>query len=205
MEKNPHSGKFIVVEGLDGSGQTTQANLLKDFLEEKGHEVVLTKEPTKDSVAGRRIRKILDKKFKLGPNILQQLFTEDRAEHLENVVIPALKAGIMVISDRYCFSSFAFGVASGVELKWLIHINSDFLLPDLAFILRVSPKICVERIEKRGKRRTLFEEKEKLEKVWQTYQILPNRFRNIYIINGEKPIREVFSQVKTILKSKLDP
>ena len=204
MKRNPHPGKFIVFEGLDGSGQTTQANLLRAFLKRKGCQIVLTKEPTQDSVAGRKIRKVLDKKFKLGPSILQQLFAGDRAEHLENVVIPALKAGKMVISDRYCFSSFAFGVASGVKLKWLIHINSDFLLPDLAFILRVSPKICVERIEKRGKRRTFFEEKEKLEKVWQTYQILPNRFASAHIIDGEKPIKEVFSKVKTLLHSKLN-
>ncbi|MFH1841540.1 MAG: dTMP kinase, partial [Candidatus Nealsonbacteria bacterium] len=116
-------GKFIVFEGLDGSGQTTQANLLKDFLEEKGKEVVLTKEPTKNSEAGRRIREILDEKEKLDPIDLQRLFIQDRREHLDNLIIPSLKEGKTVISDRYFFSTIAFGASDGVDRNWLIEAN----------------------------------------------------------------------------------
>jgi len=101
MLKNTNKGKFIVFEGLDGSGQSTQAGLLKDFLLEKGYEVILTKEPTIESEAGRKIRKVLDKKLNLSPKELQELFAQDRKEHLENIIIPALKQGKMVISDRY--------------------------------------------------------------------------------------------------------
>ena len=203
MQKNPCPGKFIVIEGLDGSGQSTQAELLRDFLIKEGCRVVLTKEPTQDSIAGRKIKKVLDKMIEVEPRLLQELFTEDRKEHLENLIIPALKEEKIVISDRYFFSTFAFGASDGLDLDWLIKINDEFLLPDLTFILKVSPEICIQRIEKRGEKKKLFEKKEKLKKVWQTYETLPNRFENVYMINGEKSKEEVFSQIKNIVLSQL--
>jgi len=203
MKNNCYSGKFIVIEGLDGSGQSTQAELLKDFLIKRGIQVVLTKEPTSNSRAGKKIRKILDKKEKISSEEFQKLFAQDRKEHLKKIIIPALKKGKFVISDRYFFSSFAYGTFSGLDLDWLIKINNKFLFPDLTFILKVKPDICIKRIEKRNKKekkeRTLFEEKKKLAKVWKTYQLLPKKFENIYIIDGEKSIKEVFSRIKKIV------
>lgn len=196
MIKNNYIGKFIVFEGLDGSGQSTQAGLLRDFLAGKGFEVVLTKEPTKDSEAGQKIREILDQKSKIDGAKLQELFAQDRKEHLEKVIIPALEEGKFVISDRYFFSSFAFGASDGVDLKWLIEINDSFLLPDLTFLLKVRPEICIGRIEKRGTPKALFEKTEKLAKVWQTFEILPEKFENMIVINGERTIEEVFEDVK---------
>ena len=204
MIKNPYPGKFIVFEGLDGSGQSTQADLLKNFLTEKGFEVILTKEPTQDSQSSREIRETLDKKIKITPQKLQELFTQDRREHLENLIIPALKEGKMVISDRYFFSTFAYGASGGIDLEWLIKINNEFLLPDSTIILKVSPEICLSRIEKRGEGIKLFEKVEKLKKVWQTYEVLPARFENVYMIDGEKTIEEVFSEVKSLVHSKLN-
>jgi len=203
MQKNTYQGKFIVIEGLDGSGQSTQAELLRDFLIRKGFEVILTKEPTLNSEAGKKIRKILDKELKLNPEELQELFTRDRKEHLKSLIIPALKEGKIVISDRYFFSTFAYGVADGLDLDWLIKINNEFLLPDLTFFLKVRPEICIQRIKKRGEGIKLFEKKEKLEKVWQTYEILPKRFENVYMIEGEKNKEEVFSQIRNIVLSQI--
>ena len=207
MKKNFYQGKFIVLEGLDGSGQSTQAELLKNFLVKEGLSVILTKEPTLDSEAGRKIRQILDEKNKIESKKLQELFSEDRKEHLENLIIPELKQGKIVISDRYFFSTFAYGAADGLDLEWLIKINNDFLLPDLTFFLNTSPETCVQRIEKRGETKTLFEKREKLEKVYQVYHSsLLNRFENIHIIDGEKSIEAVFSQIKEIINLKpLDP
>lgn len=204
MLKNTNKGKFIVFEGLDGSGQSTQAGLLKDFLLEKGYEVILTKEPTIDSEAGRKIRKVLDKKLDISSKKLQELFAQDRKEHLENTIIPALKQGRIVISDRYFFSSFSYGAANGLDLEWLIEINNLFLLPNIIFLLEVKPETCIGRIEGRGLEKTLFEKKEKLEKTWETYKILPGRFENVYLINGERPIDEVFKETKKILSNKLN-
>jgi len=204
MKKNPYPGKFIVIEGLDGSGQSTEAELLTEFLRKRGDKVLKTKEPTLNSQAGKEIKQILNKKRKISPKKLQELFAEDRKEHLKNLIIPALQQGKIVISDRYFFSSFAYGQASGLDLNWLIKINNKFLLPDITFFLDVKPKICLERIRKRRKTRTLFEEKEKLEKVYRNYQKIAKEFPNVKIINGEKPIKEVFREVKCLVE-KFEP
>jgi len=198
MEKNTYPGRFIVFEGLDGSGQSTQAGLLKDFLSEKGYQVVLTKEPTFDSEAGKKIREILDEKIKLDPFALQKLFAEDRREHLKNIIIPALKEGKFVISGRYFYSSFAFGSSDGVDLEWLIKINYNFLTPDLTLILKVRPEVCLARINNRGKAKTLFEKQEKMARTWNTFEILPKNFPEAIIINGEKSIPDVFEEVKKV-------
>ncbi len=197
MRKNPFGGKFIVFEGLDGSGHTTQAKLLEDFFLNKGYKVILTNEPTLESKAGRTIRKVLNKELKIEARALQKLFVQDRKEHLEKVIIPALKEKRVVICDRYFFSTVAYGTADGLDLEWLIEINNQFLLPDITFILKVRPEICVERIEGRGEEKTIFEKKEKLEIVWKVYQTFPGRFPNIYIIDGEKSINETSEQIKS--------
>ncbi len=199
MIKNSYPGKFIVIEGLDGSGQSTQVALLKDFLIKQGFEVITTKEPTQDSEAGKKIKEILGKKIQSEPVQLQKLFAQDRLAHLENTITPALKQGKTVISDRYFFSSFAYGTAHGADLDELIKLNENFLYPDLTFLLRVRPEVCIERIEKRADPKTLFEKQERLEKVWQVYEKLSSRFENIKIIDGEKSIEQVFEQIKSEL------
>jgi dTMP kinase len=204
MKKNTFEGKFIVFEGLDGSGQSTQAGLLREFLMEKGFNVILTKEPTLDSEAGKRIRKVLDKEIKVSPKELQELMVKDRKEHLERVIIPALKDGIIVISDRYFLSTLAFGSADGLDLEWLIEINNQFLYPDTVFLLRVSPPVCIERIKNRGGSVDLFEKEEKLSEVWKAYKILPDKFENIFVIDGEKSIEKVFEKVKEIIIKQLN-
>jgi dTMP kinase len=203
MIKNRYPGKFIVIEGLDGSGQTSQASFLKNFLLENNYSVISTKEPTQDSEAGKKIKKILEESIKIEPLELQRLFAEDRKWHLENIVIPSLKQRKIVISDRYCFSSFAYGAAEGIDLDKLIGLNKDFLLPDLTFILKVEPKICIRRIEKRGEPKTLFEKEEQLAKVWKIYEKFPKMFDNVAMIDGEKSIEKVFEKIKEIINLKI--
>jgi len=218
MKKNLYKGKFIVFEGLDGSGLSTQAKLLGDYLQNRGpahiatparsdaassgersvaggREVILTKEPTMDSEAGRQIRAILDEKIKIEAAEIQRLFVQDRKEHLDNLIVPALKAEKMVISDRYFFSTLAFGAVSS-NLEWLIGLNKDFLLPDMTFLLLVRPEICVDRIIKRGEGVKLFEKLPTLEKVYKNYQIIAERFENVYVVNGEESAEEVFEEIK---------
>ena len=202
--KNNYLGKFIVFEGLDGSGQTTQANLLKKFLEKNGFKVFLTKEPTKNSPAAKKIEKVLKKKLKIAPFFLQELFAKDRDWHLKKEIIPSLKKGKIVICDRYFFSSFAYGASEGLSLRHLIKLNQNFLLPDLTFILKVSPKECIKRIEKRGEGFRLFEKEKKLKKVWKYYQNFPKIFKNVKIINGEGKIKEVFERIKKVYRNTIE-
>jgi len=203
MIKNNYPGKFIVFEGLDGSGRSSQMERVGEFLANNNFSVVLTKEPTQDSEAGRRIKQILQEKIETDPMELQKLYAQDREEHLENKVMPALKEGKTVISDRYFFSTFAFGAAHGADLEELIKLNNDFLYPDIVFLFKASAKLCIERIEKRGSPKELFEKQEMLEKVWQVYEKLPLRFANFKIIDGEKSKDEVFQEIKNILLEEL--
>ncbi len=195
MQKNSYKGKFIVFEGLDGSGLSTQAKMLGDYLKAGGHEVILTKEPTMDSEAGRQIRAILDEKIKTEPAEIQKLFAQDRKEHLDNLIIPALKEGKIVISDRYFFSTFAFG-AVGSDLEWLIGLNKDFLLPDMTFLLLVRPEISIDRIIKRGDGIKLFEKLPTLEKVYENYKNIAKMFEGVCVINGEMTVDEVSEKIK---------
>ena len=206
MEKSSYPGKFIVFEGLDGAGQSTQTEILADFLKKNGYRVLKTKEPTGRAGAGKLIRKILDKKENLSPEKLQELFAQDRQWHLRHVVIPALKQGKIVISDRYFFSSFSYGMAEGLNLEKLIKLNEKFLLPNLVFFLDVEPRICLKRIKERGREKTLFEKQEKLKKVYQNYKKIMKKFKHltkIYSISGERSIKKVSEDIKKIIFSKL--
>jgi dTMP kinase len=200
MKKSNYSGKFIVIEGLDGSGKSAQVDLVIDFLKENGKEVVVTKEPTVESEAGRRIKQALKKEIIVEPLELQKLYVQDRKEHLNNKVIPALEDGKFVVSSRYAFSTFAYGHSDGLDVDSLIKLNEDFLLPDLTIVVDVDPESCVERIEKRGESKELFEKLEKLTKVNEIYKKIPSMFENVIMINGKKSISEVFADIKQEIK-----
>ncbi|MBI4095060.1 MAG: dTMP kinase [Candidatus Liptonbacteria bacterium] len=187
-------GTFVVFEGPDGSGQSTQAKLLAEHLTAQGKEVVLTKEPT-EGTFGVEIRKVLRGESKLGARELQELFVEDRKEHLELLILPALARGAVVISDRYFFSTIAFGSLE-CDFEWLRELNSNFPLPDRTFVLEVSSETCLARIEKRGGEKELFEAKEKLARVNTAYQKLAKLYENVVVIDGERPIEKVFTDVR---------
>jgi dTMP kinase len=203
MIKNTYPGKFFVIEGLDGSGKSAQVDLAIDYLKEIGKDVVVTKEPTMDSEAGRKIKQALKKEIFVEPLELQGLYVQDRKEHLENKVIPALKEGKFVVSSRYAFSTFAYGYSDGLDVDLLIKMNDNFLLPDLTVIVDVSPDSCVKRIETRGEEKELFEQKEKLIKVNEIYKKTPQMFENVFMVNGENPIEEVFEDIKKIINEKI--
>jgi len=199
MIKNIYPGKFIVIEGLDGSGKSSQVDLAIDLLKQLGKDVVVTREPTMDSESGRKIKLALKKEIIVEPLELQKLYVQDRKEHLENKVIPALKDGKFVVSSRYAFSTFAYGYSDGLNVDLLVDMNKEFLLPDLTIIIDVNPESCVERIENRGEPVELFEKLEKLTKVNEIYKKTPDMFENVVIINGERPIEEVFNDIKNII------
>jgi len=198
MIKNPYSGKFIVFEGIDGAGTTTQANLLFEYLKGQGKKVHLTGEPTR-SLIGGLIEGQISGDWQSSPECLQLLFTADRAHHLEKEIIPLLKKGITVICTRYIFSTLAYGNSEIRDEKWLMEINKKFIWSNITFLLKVSPKICIQRIKKERFHKELFEKEDKLKKVFKNYLKLAKKFKNIYIIDGEKPAKEVFEEIKSKL------
>lgn len=200
--KNPYPGKFIVIEGIDGSGTSTQAKLLFEYFKNKGQKTHLTKEPTQYLIGGL-IQSYVSCDWQSTPECFQLLFTADRAYHLDKEIIPLLKKGVIVTSDRYSLSTLAYGSLEIKDREWLLNLNKNFISPDLTFLLKVRPKICIKRMKKERFFLTLFEEEKKLKKIWQDYKKFAKGFKNIYIINGEEPIEKVFEEIKKIIKSKL--
>jgi len=108
MRTNPYPGLLIDLEGLDGSGVSTQVSLLKKALRAKGEAAYVTKEPT-DNLIGGLIRGALTKVYQLPPEALQLLFVADRSHHLAREIVPILKNGGILITDRFLWSTIAFG------------------------------------------------------------------------------------------------
>lgn len=190
-------GLFLVLEGLDGSGTTTQAELLRIYLKKKGYKVEQTAEPSNNLIGGM-VRGVLTRQWHLNPVGLQLLFAADRAHHLESFVLPALKKKQVIISTRYFFSSLAFG-ALELDQKWLAEINKNFLIPDMTFFLDVDPAECLRRIAETRIRREFFEERKKLEKVRKEYNKLAKKYPRFYKINGNKKAEEVFREIKKVI------
>ncbi len=188
-------GKFIAFEGLDGSGQTTQANKLTDFIQAMNERVHLTKEPT-NNIIGGLVRGQLTHDWHSSPECLQLLFAADRAHHLDKEILPLLNQGISVITDRYFFSTIAFGSTEISDWNWLKEINKNFIEPDLTFIIKTSPETCLARINKNRFNLELFEKTETLKKVWAGYERVAKEFDHIIMIDGEKTPDKVFLQIE---------
>lgn len=200
-------GFFIVFEGLDGSGQTTQAKLLEKFLEKRNKEVLLTKEPTEGdnrTKVAPAIQKILTGEVDASDKKLQSLFIEDRRLHLENQIEPALKEGKIVICDRYEYSTIAYGAAQGVEKEYLEDKQEEFPEPDLTIFLDVPSDVCEERIEARGEERSIFENPGKLEKIENVYADLVKEY-NMEVVdgNGDASAEEVARRVQSVAMKEL--
>lgn len=189
---------FIAFEGLDGSGSSTQSKLLAERLQKNGKAVLLTKEPTSDTPIGKMIREVLQHKWSASPEGLQLLFCADRAEHLKNMIEPALVNGQIVITDRYLLSTLAYG-GMAVDMEWLKNLNKHFLLPDITFLFKLSPEECIKRIAGRGSDFELFEKREKLTKIWENYNQLSKEFPNIQVIDANQSIEEIAEEVCEII------
>ena len=160
----------IVFEGLDGAGTTTQRNKLVSYLKEKKVPLFETCEPTNNMI-GRLIRDILQKKYTTTPSALALLYSADRDDHLYNNdygLLTQIEKGNYIIQDRYFYSSFAY---QGVNLAWekIEEINS-FPHPEYVIYIETSEQVCMDRIEKRGEAKELFEKAEFLKKVAINYE-----------------------------------
>lgn len=180
---------FIVVEGIDGCGKTTQAKLLADWLLANGRDVLLTAEPTCGKI-GVFLREVLSGRIAVDPKTLALLFTADRYEHLASEVEPALRRKMTVVSERYYHSTICYQAAQGVPWKWLIGLNSFARKPDYTFLIDVPPREAV----KRKTSREIFEEAEFLEKVRDNYLKLNS---GVIKIDGRQKPEKVFGEIKT--------
>ncbi|MEW6533814.1 MAG: dTMP kinase [Thermodesulfobacteriota bacterium] len=191
-------GLFLVFEGIDGSGKTTQVQLLGDRLEALGYPVLCTAEPSEGPV-GRLIRSASTRP---GPQEEAQLFARDRRYHVEQVIAPALRQGVTVISDRYFYSSVAYQGARGVSVQGILSLNSGFLVqPDLIFLLLVPVEAALSRIEaERTEGYSLFEVEDYLRAVDRIYRSLDDPL--ICPVSAEGPADQVHDKVFSALRER---
>jgi len=153
---------FIVVEGLDGCGKTTQCKAINEWLTQKGEKTVLTGEPSSNRV-GLFLREILIGAQKTDPKTIALLFTADRYWHLDKEVKPALEDGNIVVMERYVNSTIAYQSAQGVDEGWIREINRYAIKPDLTIYMDIEPEIGAQRADS-GE---IFENREFQAKVYQ--------------------------------------
>jgi dTMP kinase len=195
-------GFFVVLEGIDGTGKTTQAALLAGALRERGHLVVLTREPS-DGPGGKKIRDYLrgPTRHLTGEQELA-LFMADRREHVDAVIRPALEQGQIVISDRYYFSSAAYQGALGLDPQGILAEHEKFNAPrpDLVFFFSLAPAVALDR--QREKARQVSEAPAYLEKVAAIYQTF--QAPNMRHLDAAKPVPEIHAEVLAITLKALE-
>jgi dTMP kinase len=136
-------GQLIVVEGADGSGRSTQMELLRNWLERRGYPTVNVG-LKRSMLVSRELEQAMQGNI-LGTRTLSLFYATDFADQLENRIIPALRSGFIVLSDRYIYTLMARAIVRGVDAAWIRDVYSIALVPDAVFYLAVSPKILVER------------------------------------------------------------
>lgn len=198
MKKN----YFIAFEGIDGSGKSTQVKLLTEKLQQEGHKVYTTSEPT-DSAIGSLIRNIFRGKLEADHKTIAALYLADRLEHLlnkTNGILKKMEEGFSVITDRYYFSSYAYH-GTHMSLDWVIEANSlcaDLLRPDLTIFIDVPTEICMKRLAADRDMMELYESLENLNKVREKYFESFEKLReveSVFITNGNRPLDVIFNDV----------
>ena len=202
-------GKFIVFEGLDGSGKGTMLARTAEWLfnSNPGYDkILLTREPTY-SGAGKQIRKMLksDKEPLTKSKQLLQLYFEDRKEHLEKVIKPALQLGSIVLCDRYKYSTICYQQAQGIPVEKIISLHSRMLVPDLVLVLDAEPETALQRIRSSRSVIEKFEKDFFLEELRENYlalkKLLPKE--PIKIIDANSSIEDTFARVKRAVQRAL--
>lgn len=215
FRRNPYPGQYIVLEGIDGSGKTTQIEKLHEYFVSQGKEVVKTREPRKDEgLIGELIQKILNGKTQVPSVAIQYLFSADRGMHHAELIEPALKMGKIVISDRCFWSAVPYGVLDLEEdfsdntAKYILVSQSilsmyhQFIAPDTTIYLDIPVERAMERLSKKPHVKEIYEEKQKILKAKEGYDWLLKEFPEEFtIINGARPVEEVTEEIVATISS----
>lgn len=196
---------FIVFEGLDGSGTTTQLDLLFNKCKAENIPCYTTCEPTENST-GKLIRKILSGEEKADPRTVAFLFAADRNEHIlntENGILHHLDSGKIVITDRYLFSSLAYQ-SPGCSYDFVLSLNENFPLPEHLFFIDIPVEIGQQRLSQR-KGRDIYDSLDVQIKVLSTYRRAIEHFSNtamkVHTINGTLSKEAIFEKIWQIIKT----
>ena len=188
--KQSYPGLLIIFEGIDGTGKSTQVQLLSEALTKHGFEVVTTFEPT-DGPFGKKIRSLFSDRASMSREEELALFMDDRRWHVQELIAPALAAGKVVISDRYYLSTAAYQGAAGLDPERIIADNEDFApVPDCVLLLEAPVAVGRHRIEELRQENTNdFEKEEVLRKVSAVFAAIKRDY--IHRIDATQPIEAV--------------
>lgn len=224
MTSKQKEGKFIVFEGIDGSGSTSLGRSITTYLRSRDREVTFTHEPS-DGPMGQIIRLALQGRLiggdfdlsddidKLGsdnffnPHTLALLYGADRADHTYNKILPSINNGNIVVCDRYLLSSLAYQGVS-LDLDWILEVNRPAVTPDLTIFLDATVESAEERLRKDRWKKDIFEDKSSLKKVRERYLEIIKRdiaeLGEIKKVDVNISMDSVVNEVKSIVKNFLD-
>jgi dTMP kinase len=188
-------GKLVVFEGIDGSGKTTVHNILKEML--SGYDCfVFSKEPT-DGACGRKVREILSSGG--SQKELLRVILQDRVEHVDKLINPALVQGKVVVLDRYFISNVAYQGRSSFDMNYILVMNRIIAPePDLVVYFDVTVEEAIKRLMASRKEFSVFEREEELRRVKENYEKILGLFR-VYYVNAMRSVEEVVHEVRSIL------
>jgi dTMP kinase len=176
MSNKASQGVLIVFEGTDGTGKSTQLQLLYDILHKKGYPVIATREPT-DGKYGQKIRQLYKNRERYSDEEELGLFLADRKEHVETLLVPALNQGKIILCDRYFLSTAAYQGAIGFDPETVLARNTFAPEPDLALLFQVPIDIGLSRITNgRGEMPNDFEQVENLQKVAAIFAAIDRQY-----------------------------
>jgi dTMP kinase len=209
LKKNPYKGQYIAVEGIDGSGKTSQVEKIVEYYRKQGKNVIQTREPRKTGIIGEIAQKVLLGEQKMSPLALQYLFATDRVLSQEEVIVPALKRGDIVVSDRCFWSAIVYGILDRTggnydykEADFMLVVYSilsmyhRFIVPDYTFYLKIPLETALLRLKKKDDVKEIYEHQEKLKKVIEGYDWLSEKFvKEMITLNGAKPLDEITQEI----------
>ncbi len=213
FKRNPYKGLYVVIEGIDGSGKTTQVERLAKYFESQGKTVVVTAEPRKNKgIFGELIQAVLLSQTKIPSVAFQYLFSADRAVHHEELIVPSLTEGKVVISDRCFWSAVPYGILDQMTQKdneysydigkvilvaqSILSMYHQFMVPDTTFYLDISVPQAVKRLAGKQEEKEIYEKKETLEKIVLGYKWLLSQFPEEFTtINGNQDVEKVTDDI----------
>jgi dTMP kinase len=216
FKRNTSKGLYIAIEGIDGSGKTTQVERLVSSLQKQGKEVVSTREPRKgEGLIGKLIEDILHGKTKISPVAFQYLFTADRQMQHKDFILPALAEGKVVITDRCFWSAIPYGlldkdeaiekesIQQSLVAQSILSFYHEFTVPDKTFYLDVSLDTAIERITKGDGADEIYEDRAKLERAIAGYQWLLKEFPDEFtVIDANKGVEAVAKEIASAIAGK---
>lgn len=220
FRRNTGKGLYIAVEGIDGSGKSTQVAHLENYFRQQGKEVIVTSEPRRDSLVGKLIHEVLQSKIAIPSAALQYLYSADRVINHETIIKPALQAGKVVLSHRVFWSAVPYGVMDKIMdtkngeydfnqsnqimiAQGLLSMYHQFIVPNVTFYLDISIDTALNRLAHMEKIKEIYEKRDKLEKIREGYHLLITMFpKEFVIIDGEKPEEAVTKEIVAKLPHK---